>query len=275
LNVSIDSKRVVVFITRPSVNEAELQAAFEVQRTLVLVLDLCGTLAFALSGAMAGIRRNLDVFGVLVLSFAASTFGGIGRDVLVGATPPAALVDWRYLAVSLAAGLIAFFWSSLIERLRNPVRLLDAVGLAFFAVAGTQKALAFGLSPVMAALMGMLTGVGGASSATCSSLRFLRCCVQISMPSRRLPGRPSWQAAACRYFVLDHRGLWRRNLLWPEDGGDPTRMASPGGWWKKHTAFRGGATNSSLTFVVCCARTCPHAFQILDYLARPFYLIRA
>jgi len=139
----------------------ELQAAFEVQRTLVLVLDLCGTFAFALSGAMAGIRRQLDVFGVLVVSFAASSFGGIGRDLLIGATPPAALVDWRYLAVSLAAGLMAFFWSSLIEKLQNPVRLLDAIGLAFFAVAGTEKALAFELSPVMAALLGMLTGIGG------------------------------------------------------------------------------------------------------------------
>jgi len=141
--------------------DTELQATLEVQRTLVLILDLCGTFAFALSGAMAGIRRRLDVFGVLVLSFAASSFGGIGRDVLISATPPAALVDWRYLAVSLAAGLIAFFWSSLIDKLQNPVRLLDAIGLAFFAVAGTEKALAFGLSPLMAALMGMLTGVGG------------------------------------------------------------------------------------------------------------------
>jgi uncharacterized membrane protein YeiH len=132
-----------------------------VQQTLVLVLDLCGTFAFALSGAMAGIRRRLDAFGVLVLAFAASTFGGIGRDVLIGSTPPAALVDWRYLAVSLTAGSIAFFWSALIEKLRNPVRLLDAMGLAFFAVAGTQKALAFGLPPVMAALLGMLTGIGG------------------------------------------------------------------------------------------------------------------
>ncbi len=137
------------------------ETAKDVQQTLVLVLDLCGTFAFALSGAMAGIRRGLDVFGLLVLSFAASSFGGIGRDVLIGATPPAALQDWRYLAVSLAAGLIVFFWSSLIDKLSNPVRLLDAIGLAFFAVAGTQKALAFGLSPVMAALMGMLTGIGG------------------------------------------------------------------------------------------------------------------
>lgn len=139
----------------------ELEATRELQRTLVTVLDLCGTFAFAVSGAVAGIRRNVDVFGVLVLSFAASSFGGIGRDVLIGATPPAALVDWRYLAVSLAAGLITFFWSSLIEKLRNPVRLLDAAGLAFFAVAGTQKALSSGLSPVMAALLGMLTGIGG------------------------------------------------------------------------------------------------------------------
>jgi uncharacterized membrane protein YeiH len=81
--------------------------------------------------------------------------------VLIGATPPAALEDWRYLAISLAAGLITFFWSSLIEKLRNPVRLLDSAGLAFFAVAGTQKALAFGLSPLMSALLGMLTGIGG------------------------------------------------------------------------------------------------------------------
>jgi uncharacterized membrane protein YeiH len=139
----------------------EHQAALEAQKTLVLILDLCGTFAFALSGAMAAVRRRLDVFGVLVLSFAASSSGGIGRDLLIGATPPAALVDWRYLAVSLAAGLIVFFWTSLMEKFRNPVRLMDAVGLAFFAVAGAQKALAFGLSPPMAALLGMLTGVGG------------------------------------------------------------------------------------------------------------------
>lgn len=142
----------------------ELHAAQEVQRTLVTVLDLCGTVAFAFSGAMAGIRRKLDVFGILVLSFIASSFGGISRDLLIGATPPAALVDWRYLAVSVGAGIIAFFWSSLVEKLRSPVLLVDAMGLAFFAVAGAQKALGFGLSPVMAALLGMLTGVGGGAA---------------------------------------------------------------------------------------------------------------
>ena len=139
----------------------ELQGTLEFHRTLVLILDLCGTFAFAVSGATAAVRRRLDLFGVLVVAFTASTFGGISRDVLIGATPPAAFQDWRYLAVAVAAGVIAFYWSATVERLRNPVRMLDAVGLAFFAVAGTHKALVFGLSPVMAALMGVLTGIGG------------------------------------------------------------------------------------------------------------------
>ena len=127
----------------------------------LLLLDLCGTFAFALSGALAAVRRDLDVFGVLVVAFAAAASGGIMRDLLIGAAPPAALLDWRYLAVAVVAGLVVFFWSRIIERLQNPVRMLDAAGLSFFAVAGAEKALAFGLSPMMAALLGMLTGIGG------------------------------------------------------------------------------------------------------------------
>lgn len=129
--------------------------------TLLLVLDLSGTFVFALSGATAGIKKRLDLFGVLVLSFAAGNAGGIARDVLIGAVPPAALATWYYLAVSLLAGLVTFWRPAAIDRLRNPVLLFDAAGLGLFAVAGTQKALNFGLNPVMAALLGMLTGIGG------------------------------------------------------------------------------------------------------------------
>ncbi|SFE08392.1 Uncharacterized membrane protein YeiH [Dyella marensis] len=128
---------------------------------LLLVLDLLGTFVFALSGALTGVRRQLDLFGVLVLSFAAGNAGGITRDLLIGATPPAAIADWRYLAVSMLAGIVTFYRYALIERLKNPVQLSDAAGLALFAVAGAQKALAHGLNPAMAALLGMLTGVGG------------------------------------------------------------------------------------------------------------------
>ena len=128
---------------------------------LLLVLDLAGTFVFALSGATAGVKRRLDLFGVLVLSFAAGNAGGITRDLLIGAVPPAAISDWRYLAVSLLAGIITFYWFSGIDRLHSPVLVFDGAGLALFAVSGTQKALAFGLNPVMAALLGMLTGIGG------------------------------------------------------------------------------------------------------------------
>jgi uncharacterized membrane protein YeiH len=128
---------------------------------LLLVLDLAGTFVFALSGATAGVRRRLDLFGVLVLSFAAANAGGIARDVLIGATPPAAISDWRYLAASIAAGVITFYGATAIERLRHPVLIFDSAGLALFAVTGAQKALGAGLDPVMAALLGMLTGIGG------------------------------------------------------------------------------------------------------------------
>jgi uncharacterized membrane protein YeiH len=128
---------------------------------LVLVLDLVGTFVFAISGAVAAINRRLDIFGILVLSFVAGNFGGITRDVLIGAVPPAALTDEWYLLVSILAGLITFFWYAGVDRLRSPVLLFDAVGLSLFAVTGAQKAIAFGLNPVMAALLGMLTGIGG------------------------------------------------------------------------------------------------------------------
>jgi uncharacterized membrane protein YeiH len=129
--------------------------------SLLLVLDLVGTFVFALSGATAGVTRRLDLFGILFLSFVAGNAGGIARDVLIGSIPPAAISDWRYLAVSLIAGVMTFYWYSGVDRLRSPVLVFDAAGLALFAVAGAQKALAFGLNPVMAALLGMLTGVGG------------------------------------------------------------------------------------------------------------------
>jgi len=129
--------------------------------TLLLILDLVGTFVFAISGAVAGVRKRLDLFGVLVLSFAAGNAGGITRDLLIGATPPGGISDWRYLTVSVLAGVFVFVWPTGSDRLRSPVQLFDAAGLGLFAVAGAEKALSFGLNPLTAALLGMLTGIGG------------------------------------------------------------------------------------------------------------------
>jgi uncharacterized membrane protein YeiH len=136
----------------------------EYAATTLIVLELAGTFVFALSGAAAGIKHRLDLFGVLVVACATATAGGITRDVLVGAVPPVALRDWRYLGIAVLAGLLVFFSSPPPERqqkLRNLVLTFDAAGLALFAVSGTQTALGYGLNPVMAALLGMLTGIGG------------------------------------------------------------------------------------------------------------------
>ncbi|MCC2688161.1 MAG: hypothetical protein K0S21_964 [Rhizobiaceae bacterium] len=129
--------------------------------TFVRFLDLGGTFVFALSGAVAAVNRRLDVFGILVLAFVTGNVGGITRDLLIGAVPPAALTDSLYLLVSVVAGLVTFSWYAGVDRLRTPVLLFDAAGLSFFAIAGAQKAVEFGLSPVSAALLGMLTGIGG------------------------------------------------------------------------------------------------------------------
>lgn len=128
---------------------------------LTLVLDLIGTFVFALSGASAGVKHKLDIFGILVLSFAAANSGGITRDLLIGAVPPPGISDWRYIVVPLLAGLLTFFWFPVVDQLNSSVLVFDAAGLAVFAVSGALKALAFHLGPLPSMLLGMLTGIGG------------------------------------------------------------------------------------------------------------------
>jgi uncharacterized membrane protein YeiH len=130
-------------------------------QTLLVVLDLAGTFVFALSGALVGVRHRLDLFGVLVLAFAAATAGGILRDLIIGAVPPPAIADARYFVVPVIAGLVTFFWHPVVTRLQGAVLVLDGAGLALFAVSGAVKALQFGLGPVAAVILGGLTGIGG------------------------------------------------------------------------------------------------------------------
>jgi uncharacterized membrane protein YeiH len=132
-----------------------------VVNALLVAFDLGGTFVFALSGATVGVKHRLDLFGVLVLSFAAGNSGGIARDVMIGAHPPSAITDWQYVAVSMLAGLVTFYWHRIINRLGSPVLVFDAAGLALFAVSGAGKALAYHAGPFAATLLGMLTGIGG------------------------------------------------------------------------------------------------------------------
>ncbi|HEX6248045.1 MAG TPA: trimeric intracellular cation channel family protein [Nocardioidaceae bacterium] len=128
---------------------------------LLVVLDMTGIFVFAISGGLVGVRKGLDLFGVLVLAAATGLGGGFTRDVLIGAVPPAALADWRYLAVPVAAGLVTFRFHPALGRMERLVTIFDAAGLGLFCVVGSLKALEYGLGPVPAALMGTVTAVGG------------------------------------------------------------------------------------------------------------------
>jgi uncharacterized membrane protein YeiH len=128
---------------------------------VLTIADLIGTFVFAVSGAALGVERRLDLFGVLVLACVTALFGGITRDVLIGAVPPDAFHSWHALAVASAAGILTFYARPLFERVRQPVLLFDALGLALFAVAGTEKALVHGILPAMAPILGMITGIAG------------------------------------------------------------------------------------------------------------------
>lgn len=135
----------------------------DVQPSVLLVraLDLTGTLVFAMSGAARGVQRCMDLFGVLVLAFVTAVSGGITRDILIGAVPPESIASWHNLALAVLGGLLVFLLSGLFDRLQHPVLLFDAIGLGLFAVAGTQKALDHGVNWPMAAILGMVSGIGG------------------------------------------------------------------------------------------------------------------
>lgn len=125
------------------------------------ILDLAGTVAFAISGAMLAIQKKMDIFGVLVLAFVTAVTGGIVRDLVIGSVPPEAFAGWHMLALATIAGLFCFFAFPFLDRLSYPVQLFDAAGLGIFAVSGTEKALQFGIDPVMAGALGLITGIGG------------------------------------------------------------------------------------------------------------------
>ena len=128
--------------------------------TLLLVLNLVGTFVFGLSGGMAGVRKQLDLFGAVVLAVVVGIAGGTIRDVLIG-IPPQTFRDWRYLAVAGGAGLLTSLAHPAINRLQRPIDALDGAGLALFCVTGAATALAHRVGVVDSVILGAITGIGG------------------------------------------------------------------------------------------------------------------
>lgn len=137
----------------------QLQLLFSpsVQHTM----DVIGIFVFAISGALLAVRKNFDVFGIAVLAEVTALGGGLFRDVVIGAVPPAAFTDLGYFITPLLATLLVFFLHPEVERIQVAVNVFDAAGLGLFAVAGTTKAYEYGLGLTQSAALGLVTAVGG------------------------------------------------------------------------------------------------------------------
>ncbi|MFQ6397818.1 trimeric intracellular cation channel family protein [Nocardia sp. KC 131] len=123
--------------------------------------ELLGVIAFATSGALLAVRKNLDIFGMAVLACSTALGGGVIRDLLVGRTPPAAFTDLTYLSASLLITLVIFFRHPTSRLTRGPLEVADAIGLGLFCVTGTVVAYSHGTGAPTAALLGMVTAIGG------------------------------------------------------------------------------------------------------------------
>ncbi len=178
--------------------------------TLLYSLDLIGTAAFAASGAWAGIRRDMDLFGVAVLGLVTATGGGTLRDVLLG-TPPFCLQNETYLYLSLAVALAVFCFHRRLAFLQHPLLYFDAVGLGTFVVIGSGKALGLGSGWLGTVLMGVMTATAGGvlrdvlsgTGAADPAPRGLR----LGLPGRRRTAGPAAPDTACR---RGWRPCWRR-----------------------------------------------------------------
>lgn len=131
------------------------------EQSIFVIIDLLGTVAFAVSGAIAATEKRLDLFGVLVIAHLTATGGGIFRDLCTGGLPPAGISDWRYLTCSAVVAAAVVWARPLIDRMKRPVLLFDSFGLGFFAVVGAHKALTHGGNAEVAIVLGTTTAVGG------------------------------------------------------------------------------------------------------------------
>jgi len=129
--------------------------------SLMHALDIAGIFVFAISGALLAVRKNFDVFGIVVLAVATGTGGGLARDLIIGAVPPAAFTDLGYLLTPLVAAVLVFFLHPQVERINSAVGVFDAAGLGLFCVVGTTKAYDYGFSLPFAAVLGVVTAAGG------------------------------------------------------------------------------------------------------------------
>jgi uncharacterized membrane protein YeiH len=129
---------------------------------LLQAIDIAGTFVLAIQGASIAAVKGLDAFGIVVVSLATATGGGVMRDILIGESPPEALRGWPIVTAGLLGAFVTFFAFHTVEEIPEPALIVvDALGLSLLAVSGTEKALEFRLTPIAAVMMGAISGAGG------------------------------------------------------------------------------------------------------------------
>ena len=121
--------------------------------SLILVLDIIGTLAFAISGVLTALHKRLDPFGILIIAFVAAVGGGTLRDVLIGA-PIAWMVDLTYVYVIFGATVFSVIFRKRLGYIRRSLFLFDTIGIALYTIVGVEKGIAAGFSPIICISLG-------------------------------------------------------------------------------------------------------------------------
>ncbi len=129
--------------------------------SIIYMLDLFGTFAFAVSGALMAIKKDMDLFGIIVLAFVTAIGGGTMRDVLLGNTPVFILYDPIYIYISIIASFFAFLFYRVLFKINSIILIADALGLGVFVCIGISKALEANVSYTGAVLLGLTTAVVG------------------------------------------------------------------------------------------------------------------
>jgi uncharacterized membrane protein YeiH len=165
------------------------------QARLLQIIDVVGTFVLAIQGASIAAEKGLDAFGIVVVSLATATGGGIMRDVLIGESPPEALRGWPIVTAALLGAFATFFAFHIVEEIpEHALTVVDALGLSLLAVSGTEKALAFRLTPIAAVMMGGIAGAGGYTIGTSCSPKSRPFCGSTFLRRRQLSARSSWSS---------------------------------------------------------------------------------
>ena len=168
--------------------------------SFIYILEMAGTAAFAVSGALAASRKNMDIFGYCVLALMPAVGGGTVRDIIIDRVPVFWISDNRYVAVAIIAALIVFFSSYKPGSRRRILVWMDALGLALFAALGTEISLAHDTGPLVAIMLGVTTAVTG------GMIRDIICNEIPLILSREIYATAAF-AASLAYVIADSFGL--------------------------------------------------------------------